>query len=214
MRSRLALRIALASSAVAACVSWVCAAAYASVSLPVTWDALMRGSAAAAVVTPMGGGTSRSVWEDGRICTYTRVHVDRAVAGPLSTNDETWVKTLGGVVGKVGQVVDGEAVFVPGRSSLVFLVPAAAGVTPGSTASTATFEVAARGQGQFPIVAGPDAAHSAIVVRSHAIGMLIPRAPSPSGAQPALASEELHGRTLDDAVHEVTTAWAATHAPR
>jgi hypothetical protein len=197
--------IALACLAVAACIGCTCATAGASVSLPVTWDALVRGSTAAAVVTPVGGGTARAIWEDGRICTYTRVHVDRAVAGPLSANDETWVRTLGGVVGKVGQVVDGEAVFVPGRSSLVFLMP----VTPGSFT---TFDVTARGQGQFPVLPGSDAAHPPIVVRSHTLGTLVPRAPSPSGAEPALAADELHGRTLDDAVHVVTTAWAATHA--
>src|SRR5579863_8710065 len=119
------------------------AAASASVSLPVTWDALVRGSTAAAVVTPVD---SKAVWEDGRICTYTHVRVERAVAGSLAAGDEPWVRTLGGIVGKVGQIVDGEAVFSPGRASLVFLRAA----TAGSAGSAGALDVTARGQGQFP----------------------------------------------------------------
>ncbi len=179
--------------------------ASASVSLPVTWDALVRGSTAAAIVTPVG---ARVVWEDGRICTYTHVHVERAVAGSLATGDEAWVRTLGGVVGKIGQLVDGEAVFSPGRRSLVFLRPASVGA----------LAVTARGQGQFPIVEGADAAHSPTVMESHAVGMLLPPAvqtgEGPSTATRAtLASEVLHGRLLDDAAHEVATAWTTAHAP-
>jgi hypothetical protein len=192
--------VAFASFAAAACLS---ALAAASVSLPVTWDALVRGSTAAAIVTPR---ESRAVWEDGRICTYTHVHVERAVAGSLATGGDAWVRTLGGVVGKVGQIVDGEAVFSPGRASLLFLRAAAVGA----------FDVTARGQGQFPIVEGPEAAHSPTVVESHAVGMLVPRAPSASGqgtAPAALASERLHGRLVDDAAQQVAAAWVGAHAP-
>jgi hypothetical protein len=196
--------LALALLAAAALVP---AAASASVSLPVTWDALVRGSTAAAVVSPVG---VRVVWEDGRICTYTHVHVERAVAGSLATGDEAWVRTLGGVVGKIGQVVDGEAVFSPGRRSLVFLRPASVGA----------LAVTARGQGQFPIVDGADAAHSPTVMESHTVGMLLPPSlvsqpgQGPSGAaRVTLASEVLHGRLLDDAAHEVATAWTTAHAP-
>jgi hypothetical protein len=197
----------LALLAAAALVLVAPVTANASVSLPVTWDALVRASTAAAVVTPVG---ARAVWEDGRICTYTHVHVERAVAGNLATGDEAWVRTLGGVVGKIGQIVDGEAVFSPGRRSLVFLLPASAGA----------LAVAARGQGQFPIVDGADAAHSPTVMESHTVGMLLPASQvgvpgqGPSGAtRVTLASEVLHGRLLDDAAREVATAWTTAHAP-
>lgn len=174
--------------------------AKASVSLPVTWDALVRGSTAAVVITPRG---SRALWEDGHICTYTHVHVERSVAGELGEGADAWVRTLGGVVGKVGQIVDGEAVFVPGRASLVFLRPGAVG----------SFDVTARGQGQFPVVPGADATHPATVIQSHSVGVLVPRPEVPGAAHVALASEVLHGRAIDDAAHEIVAAWAATHAP-
>src|SRR5438067_5620753 len=87
-----------------------CAAprAEASVSFTVPMDALVEESSAACVVLPLD---AKSVWENGRIATYTRVHVDRVLAG--SAPSEVWVKTLGGAVGDVGQMVDGEAVLRP-----------------------------------------------------------------------------------------------------
>src|SRR5512142_2268947 len=88
----------------------------ASVSFTVVLDALTEESSAACVATPID---SKSVWEDGRIATYTRVHVDRVLAGALAS--EIWVKTLGGAVGDVGQIVDGEAVLRTGQQSVLFL---------------------------------------------------------------------------------------------
>ncbi len=89
--------------------------ARASVSFTVVLDALVEESNAACLATPI---ETKSVWEDGRIATYTRVHVDRVLAGTLSS--EVWVKTLGGAVGDVGQMVDGEAVLKPGQQSVLF----------------------------------------------------------------------------------------------
>lgn len=190
------------------------AVAAASVSLPVTWDSLIRESTASAIVSPR---ESTAVWEGGRICTYTHVHVDRAIAGELSTGGDAWVRSLGGVVGKVGQIVDGEPVFSPGRTSLVFLRPSVSGA----------YDVTARGQGQFPVVAGTDAAHSATLIRSHSVGLLLdreniavrPTASSPSSpssavspAAPVLAADMLHGRLVDDAARDVVSAWTVAHA--
>ena len=91
------------------------APADASVSFTVPMDALVEESSAACVVSPT---FATSVWENGRIATYTRAHVDRVLAG--SASNEVWIKTLGGAVGDVGQNVDGEAVLRPGRQSVVF----------------------------------------------------------------------------------------------
>jgi hypothetical protein len=170
--------------------------ARASISFAVSWDALVRGSSSVAVVTPMD---ARSVWEDGRICTYTHVNVDRAVAGELATGGDAWVRTLGGIVGKVGQVVDGEAVFSPGRASLLFLRHGAAG----------THDVTARGQGQFPVVPDADPALPARVTRSHVAGLLLPPRDEGSGL---LAAAVLHGQLVDDAAREIAAAWTAAHA--
>jgi hypothetical protein len=182
--------------------------ARASVSIAVSWDSLLRESTAAAVVTPV---ESRSVWENGRIYTYTRVRVDRGVAGTLAGGGEAWVRTMGGVVGKIGQLVDGEAVLAPGHSALLFLHPGPVGA----------FEVTARGQGQFPVVVddpkNPAAAH---IVRGTSVGALVmPRAPAAQGTSasapaptPRLAADVLHGRSVDEVARDIADAWTLTHA--
>jgi hypothetical protein len=188
--------------------------AAASVSIAATWDGLLHESTAAALVTAM---ESQAVWENGRIYTYTHVHVDRPVAGALGTGSDPWIRTMGGVVGKVGQLVEGEASFAPGEGSLLFLRPGPAGA----------FVVTARAQGQFPIV--NDGASPAHLVKSNLAGMLIgprptstavtaaptavavPAAPT-AVAAPRLAAEAIHGRLVDDVAREVAAAWDSAHA--
>jgi hypothetical protein len=171
--------------------------ARASVSIAATWDGLLHESSAAVVATPV---ESRAVWEEGRIYTYTRLSVDRAVAGELVSGSTVWVRTMGGVVGKVGQIVDGEPVFAPGRSSLLFLHPGPVGA----------FEVTARGQGQFPVVVD-DPKLPARVVRSNSAGAILPRPASSSGS-PRLAAEVMHGRPVEDVARDIATDWARTRA--
>jgi hypothetical protein len=168
----------------------------ASVSIAVTWEALVRESTAAAVVTPV---ESRSVWEAGRVITYTRVRVDTPIAGHLGAGD-VWVRTMGGIVDKVGQLVEGEAVLARSRQSLLFLRTGPAG----------TFTVTARGQGQFPVVPDADPAKPAHLVRSNAVGAIV--APAATNAGAPLAADVLHGRGLDDAAREILAAWARVHA--
>jgi hypothetical protein len=173
--------------------------ARASVSIAVTWDGLLRESTAAVLVTAFEG---RAVWEGNRIYTYTRVHVDRGVAGELTTGDEAWVRTMGGVVGKVGQIVDGEPVLARGQTSLLFLHPIAA-------RPAGAFDVTARGQGQFAVVA--DEKTPPHLVRSTSAGALVaPRVPGPA-ATPRLAADVVHGRAIDDVARDVTAAWSGTH---
>jgi hypothetical protein len=110
------------------------------------------------------------------------------------------VRTLGGVVGKIGQLVEGEAVFVPGQASLLFLHDGTAG----------SLVVTARGQGQFP-VAEADAQHPARVVRSKDVGALLPPQVNVSSARQRLAAEVVHDRPLDDVAGEIATEWGRTH---
>jgi hypothetical protein len=176
--------------------------AHASVSIQVTWDALLHDSTAAVVATPI---ETRSVWENGRIYTYAHLRVDRAVAGELAAGGDPWVRTMGGVVGKVGQLVDGEPVLAPGQTSLLFLHPA-------PRLEGAAFVVTARGQGQFPLVADADPKAPPHLVRSSSAGALVPpRAPGPVPAPP-MAADVVHGRLVDDVARDVVAAWDRTHA--
>jgi hypothetical protein len=169
-----------------------------SVSIAITWDRLLRQSTASVVVTPI---EARSVWEGGRIYTYTRVHVDRSVAGELAEGGETWVRTMGGVVEKIGQIVEGEAVLEPGRPSLLFLHAALAGAV----------EVTGRGQGQFPVVTETSGTRLR-VVRNNAVGALLAPHVSVSSNATRLAADVLHGRFVDDVAGEIAADWGRTHA--
>lgn len=169
----------------------------ASVSIAVTWEGLIRESTAAALVAPQDG---LSVWEGGRIYTYTRVHIEQAIAGDAPEGD-AWVRTMGGVVGNVGQLVDGEAVLAPGQRSLLFLKAGPVGA----------FDVTARGQGQFVVRAGEPSA-PARLARSRSVGMLLPPLATSAGAPGALAADVVDGRLVDDVARDVATGWGALHA--
>ncbi len=170
--------------------------ARASVSVAVTYEGLLRDSNSVVVATAV---EQRSVWEGERIYTYSRLHVDTSVAGELKPSEETWVRTLGGAVGKIGQIVDGEAVFTVGRPSLVFLHRDRSG----------TYVVTARAQGQFGLYVDEQ---SAVHVRkSNAMGALF--APKGANANLPLASDVIHGRAMNDAAQDIAAAWTRVHAP-
>lgn len=171
---------------------------HASVSIAMAWEDLLQSSSSVAVATPF---ESKAVWENGRIYTYTHVNVDRAIAGDLAAGAQVWVRTMGGVVGDIGQSVEGEASFPLNTSSLVFLRPGPA----------STYVVTARGQGQFPMVKSSDPTQPAHVFRNGAAGLLLPRTDNATRATTRLAGDVLHGLTIDDAAREVTSAWSHTH---
>jgi hypothetical protein len=172
--------------------------AFASVSIAVTWERLLHDSTAAAIVTPL---ESTAAWENGRIFSYTRVRVDRPVAGDLTAGSEAWIRTMGGVVGKIGQIVEGEAVLAPAQPSLLFVHAGPAG----------TLEVTARGQGQFPVVA-PDAHSPPRVVQSQAMGALVQPHLVASSRAARLASDVMHNRPVDDVALDIAADWGRTHA--
>jgi hypothetical protein len=152
------------------------------------------------------------------------VHVDTAVAGELGTSAETWVRTLGGVVGNVGQRVEGEAVLTVGRPCLLFLRK---GPVDGF------YDVTARAQGQFPLVID-EVTKKQKFVRSSGVGVLLPpknvdskavpesgvtRPKSsnplarPFGERPEVFVQDiLHERSIDEAVRDVAAAHRRLHA--
>lgn len=198
--------------------------AAASVSIAVGFESLVKDADAVAVVVAQ---ESKSVWEDGRIVTYTRVKVEQGVAGDVGAGSEGWVRTLGGSVGRIGQLVDGEANLAGGKPSLVFLRKFKA---------QTTWEVSARAQGQFPVLTD-EITKAKKVIRATNVGVLLPpkaqaqngtstapagqvapqaaRSGAASAEAPAtvkLASEVLHDRPLDEATREIATAFRRLHA--
>jgi hypothetical protein len=184
----------------ALCTPWDARPARASVSTPCTFTALVHDTTLVAVATPV---EQNVVWEDGRIVTYSRLRLDRVIAGAgaRTTSRDVWVANLGGIVGKVGQIVDGEPRFDVGHGSLVFLKPDV------TSAGTGVHRVVARAQGQFSIL--PDDAKKQRLVPTARLTEL-----APSGAAPTarLAVDALAGATIDDAATTIAIEWRTSHA--
>jgi hypothetical protein len=164
----------------------------ASVSIPVLFDALLRDSRAVVVATARDAS---SAWENGRIRTRTAVHVDELVAGhlPSGVSSDVRVRTNGGVVGDLGQRVEGEAALAPGDASLLFLQCDADGC-----------DVTARAQGQFRIVR--DALRGTYLAGARDVGGLVV---PPQGQ---LAASLLDGLALEAAKRAIVTGWKRLHA--
>lgn len=94
--------------------------AEATVVVPVTLDDMARNCVAAVRGTVVG---HRSDWdaERRRIHSYTEIEVTETLAGGPAVGTRVTVRTLGGVVGKVGMNVSGTARFVEGEEVVVFL---------------------------------------------------------------------------------------------
>jgi matrixin len=177
--------------AVIAAVVCVGADVRASVSVTVTFDDLIQRASAAAVVIPVEQYTT---WEEGRIATYTHVRVDRLVVGRLPA--DLWLRTLGGAVGRIAQLVEGEATFTTGAASLVFVHPHGEG-------SAQTYGIVEGAQGQFPIETMEGRPRLAA---SRGLGALL-RAPGSSRP----ARDVLLDRSLEDAVRAIADSWWHLH---
>jgi len=147
----------------------------------ITLDQLLERSTYVVLGT---AGERRCVWEDlpsgRRIVTYTRVAVERAVAG--APGAEVLVRTLGGAVDHIGQAVSGEAQIFPGSRALLFLVQINGAVV-----------VTGMAQGHYPVVV--DAKGTPRLVASPDVDMLVSR-PGPTVS----AHERLVGTPVEDAI--------------
>ncbi len=180
----------LASAALgtaAATLPWAARPAHASVSRAQTLEQLAKASHACVVGTPV---QSESRWETTgdhrRIITETRLIVDELVGGELE-DPEVMVRTLGGQVGDIGQVVHGEAVLIRNHRAVVFLA-----------GSDRTPYVTAMAQGHYPVRAD---SHGAVrLALSPRLGRLI-------GRNASSATVRLRDCELTTATGLITSAW-------
>lgn len=117
--------------------------ASAGVIIPTPLRELVETSQHVLVATPRTGD---STWEEiagsRRIVTYTRLTVDEVLDGRDPADSELMVRTLGGQVGRLGQVVHGEAELRREEVCVVFLKDRRDG----------TFRVTGLAQGHYPLV--------------------------------------------------------------
>jgi hypothetical protein len=175
--------------------------AHASVAIAASLDDLARGSSVIARVT---GLERESAWEDGRIVTYSRVRIDGVIAGatPATAATELRIRTLGGRVGNIGQLVEGEAALAPSETSIVFLALAPRGND---------HIVVGRAQGQL-VVRRDVHGREVVRVDSRAVGELVDRRVRPPLRPAGRRVIELDGATVDSVVADAKRAWEVGHA--
>lgn len=171
----------------------------ASTSIALTVKELAASSDAIVRVTQL---ERSSAWEEGRIVTTSKVRVDRVVAG-ATPGSELSIRTLGGVVGEIGQYVEGEADLGPGEQAVLFVSPLRAGTT--------TMRVIGRAQGRWSIARD---ARANEIVRVRGPGRLVERRVDGAGTVRAAArlAATLDGSLVDEATSEAAREWGAAHA--
>lgn len=124
-----------------------------------------------------------------RIVTYTRLQPVESIYGPAV--GELWVRTLGGVVGRIGQQVSGEAAFMRGERAVVFL----------TRSTDDAWVVTGMGQGHYPLRARADDSTDLRLAPSPLVGTLLDRSRKRRTAQSALV-----GLPLRDALSAIRAA--------
>lgn len=137
-------------------------------------------------------------WESGKIVTYTTVSIDSNVAGAGKAGESFVVRTLGGVVGEIGQQVAGEATLPLDVPQVFFLRPMPAG----TTAPAGTRTVVGMAQGALRVVVGKDKI-ARLEPRLDGLA-LVPQA----GVKVPAAHVALAGKSVADATIDIRAAWA------
>lgn len=157
--------------------------AAATVARALTLRELLSRSTSVLVLTPLARASS---WEviggSRRIVTDTRARVDELVSGADPKSSEVLVRTLGGRIGKIGQLVSGEAELELGEDCLLF----------GREFEPARFGVAAMAQGHYPLVTQSG---GKLVRASRQLPALV--------GQTEAAFQRLSGKSLADALRLV-----------
>lgn len=154
--------------------------AFAAVARALSVADLVQKSTSALVLT---GIAQRSSWQEvggsRRIVTDTEGRVEELVTGVDPSASIVMLRTLGGRVGTVGQIVEGEAELTIGETSLTFL----------TQFEPAVYAVTAMAQGHYPVVSRPSG-------RVLATNRVLPALMQRQGS----AVERLAGRSLTEAL--------------
>jgi hypothetical protein len=154
--------------------------ALASTARAVRLEELMGRSQHVVLGEPLDG---YSVWEQvgdrKHIVTYTRVRAHELLAGVDPKQDELLVRTLGGRVGELGELVHGEALLNIGHRGVLFVMPTHFGLA-----------VTAMAQGHYPLL--NDKAGVERLRRSPSASELL-------GEEPSAAVKRLSGLRVPEA---------------
>jgi hypothetical protein len=109
---------------------------------------LARLSRHAIVGVPLGGySVHEVVGGRSRIVTYTRIRVEESLAGEHPATSELVVRTLGGRVGDIAEIVHGAARLEYGRHAVVFLRPVSNDVLAVTAETQGYYALERQGQG-------------------------------------------------------------------
>ncbi len=133
-----------------------------------TVDELAREADAVVIATPLNDRASR--WLHGRIVTEVTARVDAVITGRVAVGSTVVVRTPGGVVGEVGQSLEGSP-------SLSADVPAVLFLTAPRSGARAVLSLAA---GVMPVTVAPSGAVMVLPARTEGLTMLPPPTPSPT----------------------------------
>jgi hypothetical protein len=124
---------------------------------------------------------SASTWEHSsksrRIVTTTRIEVQQSLDGRAPTDSHLYVRTLGGKVGEIGQIVHGEAELHRDKSAVFFLHEAIDGA----------YRITAMSQGHFGLI--PDREGTFRLAPSPQLAEFVSR-------DPRSAVNRLRGKTI------------------
>jgi hypothetical protein len=143
--------------------------------------------------------TSR--WEGGRIVTYTTVAIDTSVAGSGKAGETLTMRTLGGVVDGIGQIVHGEAVLKLGAPVMIFV--GSLSTSYATTVMAGSRSVVGMSQGVLPVVVGTDKIPR-IGLSATDLTLV-----TPPDAKTVPAHVATNGRAVVDVTTEVRLLWAA-----
>jgi hypothetical protein len=144
----------------------------------VTLNELVHVSQHAIVGTPVDlFGQWEMIGKRSRIVTYTLVRAEHSLDGRPPATSEVMIRTLGGVVSDIGQVVPGEAALHRGATAALFI----------QEASRDLFVVTGMAQGHYPL-----AVDASGTLRLHATKELVELV----GSEDHAAIHALDGRTV------------------